>query len=673
MPLSRFSYKVLNENLREFRLLTLQPRSSPDEPIYVSIKTHKLSAPPPYEALSYVWGDFGPNNPPIVSIGEEEGLEVTPNLFYILLKLSLAEKERVMWIDAICIDQDDLDERSSQVQLMRDIYMKATRTIVFLGDDSLGTYWILPILKEITWSQTWKTDEERQARIEAKIKFQQRLSTTRGVKGMLSEGFYGDIATRPFWTRMWIVQEVVLSRNPIIMFGDNEVPWDSFADSSWILDQVVRDIFPEISTELHGLANMKTIQTIREIYKLGFQVSLCDLLACLRGTRSTDPKDMVYGLLGLVKTPIIADYNASTTTTVYVNVVEHSITEDRSLDVITIRRAPSSLNGLPSWAPDWSASVISDFSQEGDLIDGLNRIAEPLVLRYVDGDLMRMCLKVDEAPIVSSDGETILDIKPFNASAGRTLSTNEVVVDRDLMTLQVEGILVGTIHDIGSVLDREEASGEIFFHQVFRNWEEVFRRQYGNRQVDVCGLVFTVADALSRIYNFLTTYLADIGVDFSSETWKVENFQKYKDSRTESSPTTRNVREPRPVEAFVRTLFADRDSDFQRIGSGHFEDFWTNPLVNKSTWPREVYSMTFATNRRFFVTCDGDMGLAPMRARKNDIVCVLYGCSVPIVLREEETGRFTFVGECFLHGFMDGEAMDKQKKYILKEQKWVIY
>jgi hypothetical protein len=106
---------------------------------------------------------------------------------------------------------------------MRDIYMKATRTIVFLGDDSLGTHWILPILKEITWSQTWKTDEERQVRIETKTKFQQQLSTTRGVKGMLSEGFYGDIATRPFWTRMWIVQEVVLSRNPIIMFGDHEV------------------------------------------------------------------------------------------------------------------------------------------------------------------------------------------------------------------------------------------------------------------------------------------------------------------------------------------------------------------------------------------------------------------------------------------------------------------
>jgi hypothetical protein len=96
MPLSRFSYKVLNENLREFRLLTVQPRSSLDEPIYVSIETHKLSAPPPCEALSYVWGASAPNNPPIVLIGEEEGLEATPNLFYILMKLSLTEKERVM-------------------------------------------------------------------------------------------------------------------------------------------------------------------------------------------------------------------------------------------------------------------------------------------------------------------------------------------------------------------------------------------------------------------------------------------------------------------------------------------------------------------------------------------------------------------------------------------------
>ena len=66
------------------------------------------------------------------------------------------------------------------------------------------------------------------------------------------------------------------------------------------------------------------------------------------------------------------------------------------------------------------------------------------------------------------------------------------------------------------------------------------------------------------------------------------------------------------------------------------------------------------------------MGLAPMRSRENDIILVFYGCSVPVVLREEED-RFTFIGECFLYGIMDGEAINMQRKSNLKEQKWTIH
>lgn len=83
--------------------------------------------------------------------------------------------------------------------------------------------------------------------------------------------------------------------------------------------------------------------------------------------------------------------------------------------------------------------------------------------------------------------------------------------------------------------------------------------------------------------------------------------------------------------------------------------------------------MTPATYRRFFITHDGSMGLAPTRSRKDDIVCVLYGCSVSIALREEEKGRFSFIGECFLHGFMDGEAIEILKAGDLEEYKWEIY
>jgi hypothetical protein len=673
MPLRRFGYEHLKEDLVEFRLLTTQPRSSPEDPIYVSIETHKLSDPPQYEALSYVWGDFEPNNPHVILIGEDEGLEVSPNLFYILFKLSLADKERVMWVDAVCIDQNDLAERSSQVALMRDIYDKATRTIVFLGEESLGPYWILPIIKEITWGRTWDTDEENQIRMARTQQFKNRLATTSGIKGMLSQGFYDDIANRPYWTRVWVVQEVALSRNPIIMFGDKEMPWDDFADAAWILDEIVREIFPEISTESHGLANLKTIQSIRDMSKADFRASIGELLACLRGTKSTDPRDMVYGLLGLVKMPIVANYSVSTIQNVYIRVVELGISEDGSLDIITMRRAPTSLSGLPSWVPDWSAPAVCDWSQVGDLMDGTNRLPEPLVLRYFDGDLMRLCLKVDGKETKDSEGK-VLDIEPYNASVGRILSTDEVTIQRNPAALLVTGISVGTICELGKVLDREEHRGHIFFYEAFQNWEEIMLRRFGNCELKFDQRTVTIVDVVGRCYDLLERYLVDIEVDFQSEAWKVDQHRKsrenqsHTDSLVMENPSAGGIN---LVEALVRTIFADRDMDFQRISRDFFDEFWRSPLPSTSAWPRLIYAMTFSTHRRLFVTDNGYVGLAPMRTRENDIVCVLYGCSVPVVLREEGD-EYVFIGECFVHGLMDGEAVAMQKEGLLLEKSWIL-
>jgi hypothetical protein len=67
-------------------------------------------------------------------------------------------------------------------------------------------------------------------------------------------------------------------------------------------------------------------------------------------------------------------------------------------------------------------------------------------------------------------------------------------------------------------------------------------------------------------------------------------------------------------------------------------------------------------SRRFVVTHDGIMGMAPRQTRKNDLICVLYGLSVPVVLRECEDGEtYTFVGECYADGFMNGQAITMAK------------
>jgi len=107
-----------------------------------------LSDAPPYEALSYVWGPFNsPDDPDLIQLNDC-GFEVTTNLWRALYALRHETKDRVLWIDAICINQGDLEERSSQVQLMRDVYRKARSVVVWLGEEGTWTTELFKYLKK---------------------------------------------------------------------------------------------------------------------------------------------------------------------------------------------------------------------------------------------------------------------------------------------------------------------------------------------------------------------------------------------------------------------------------------------------------------------------------------------------------------------------------------------
>jgi len=76
----------------------------------------------------------------------------------------------------------------------------------------------------------------------------------------------------------------------------------------------------------------------------------------------------------------------------------------------------------------------------------------------------------------------------------------------------------------------------------------------------------------------------------------------------------------------------------------------------------------FSTNRKFFVTDKGYFGLGPRALHKNDALCVLFGGQVPYVLREGPTGQYVFIGECYVHGVMNGEALSLLKTGAANEQ-----
>jgi hypothetical protein len=129
-------YQPLNETQKQVRLLRIQPATQHDDPVHCTLSTVLLGgneAPDSetqYEALSYVWGTQ--KHEGSVYIGKQPRM-VTVNLYQALQHLRYTSSERVMWIDALCIDQTNFSERTHQLQTMRMIFEQAARTIIWLG------------------------------------------------------------------------------------------------------------------------------------------------------------------------------------------------------------------------------------------------------------------------------------------------------------------------------------------------------------------------------------------------------------------------------------------------------------------------------------------------------------------------------------------------------------
>ncbi|PVH70657.1 HET-domain-containing protein, partial [Cadophora sp. DSE1049] len=116
----------------EFRVLLLEPGAGQDA-IHTRLITVDLSMNVQYEALSYAWG----NTKSLDSISCNGRLTgVASNLYSALSHLRHPTKLRVIWVDVLCIDQTDEDERAQQVRLMRDIYSKAKRVLVWVGEET---------------------------------------------------------------------------------------------------------------------------------------------------------------------------------------------------------------------------------------------------------------------------------------------------------------------------------------------------------------------------------------------------------------------------------------------------------------------------------------------------------------------------------------------------------
>lgn len=603
-------YKPLSRN-SGFRLIELLASPNVSDPIRCKLLYADLNDHPPFEALSYVWG----TSPDTVSIAVDSGtLDITTSLAAALRHLRLPDTPRLIWADAICINQHNLDEKSNHVSYMAEIYRRCTKDLLWLGQNA-------EVLRNARAAMTFfgsisgVTSKERQMLSdEWDSKAYEELKV---MEDKLEDLF----ARSNVWKRVWIVQELAHAPDVHLVAGDAALTWndvEGFLQPDHYIEMYgIPDAFHgpfshewSIRTWAGGAIAFPQImchqrRLVRQSKKVE-GASMLDVLSRFRYTKSTDPKDKIYALLSLVADPlsITVDYQLPTTT-IYTDCMKKLIEHDGTLDPLVqsaweMYGNKDRLEGLPSWVVDFTepgdAHIL--FAQRSIFNAGGNDLALPLT--------------------VSKDSE-----------------------------LDLTGYLIDTL---ASVSTEEDDKSIPIAHPGAR---QAFL--WMPKALLLAAIRVTGNQALSE---FVQSRVTDSDRSLASE-----------------------LDFPRCFEAFWRTMTVDvARYPMTRLAASEVADLtklceeWITTLFQdkpqlelNSEVQRQVYEWY---NWDFGVARNGSYCRLPHRTELGDWLVVLKGAKVPVVLRKissrdglstsDSVEKFEFIGSCYIHGFMDGEALEEK-------------
>jgi hypothetical protein len=406
---------------RTIRVLDLQPSPSFNAPLRCNfLRETSLDNLTPYHALSYVWGSTVGR---VELFCEGKTILVTANCEQALRSLRRSKTVFTLWVDAVCIDQSSVSERSQQVQLMGDIYRKAKEVIVWLGrghkklEESFHTLKVAsPVLADSVWGGMNRLSRLRYAALLRRSKCCPSHFTTKfsrcvfslsgyGIEyqltNLLSKGYHWDIETcsiicnNSWFRRIWTAQEQLLARNLSVAYGTEVISWDVFVclitcleplKSGRTLSEELLDVDKQISIDLPlEPAGFRMASRLR-FKKLQYDLSSTGRLAATedrqyiydtilyvcRTSQCTDSRDKVYGIYGMLpildeELPII-DYS-KTVERIYEETAKCIIRSFGALEILALAQWKRELPGLPSWVPDFSVTA-SGFDYDLEIIHG---------------------------------------------------------------------------------------------------------------------------------------------------------------------------------------------------------------------------------------------------------------------------------------------------------------
>ncbi|ODH50421.1 hypothetical protein GX48_03382 [Paracoccidioides brasiliensis] len=744
--------------------------------------------PEPYEALSYTWGPKGENcHIKILEADESHAMEIRPNLKAALLRFRLPRSHRYLWVDALCVDQDNQEEKSTQVSMMFRIFDTAESVCVWLGEEADGSARAMEFIRCRLKPDNFDKLVEDQS---------------------LSEEWVALCALirRPWFSRRWIIQEIALAKKATVFCGGSNVDWEEFADAVSLLvhsKENVRRLLrkskdysdhPDYLGDVSESAAARLIDASDNMFRksekgqiLERLLSLEELMSSLSAFEASDARDVLYAILWLARDArpgfkgtfptsddttnewprrlsVSSDFPTSPTSgadslDTQLRALAH-VTEGRkrALSDTTSNETPHKrVNGTENLdIPQISISYVNSRANE-TTGDRLVRMAnsptdqrEPLNPIVTNGHPFRTSIleisptqgSVDSNLSVRRDSigrQGFLAIKAAKTLRERA-KKNSIPVDYKKSVLQVCKDVLRFIFTQSNSLDMMcrpwAPSGTKLPSWMRPVSDKAFatERQGVYRRVNADSLVgkpWPSPNLYKAAHDIPACWSFDSEVE---EILNVKGFvldtvrQKASAARAGIIPSDwnkiagwENTSLP-PPEAFWRTLVGNRDFESRRPPrhwrkacqdafslrtSGGDLDMKESVAYGCPKFVQQYLERVQCTvwSRRLAVLAripaHEALCLLPMGAKKGDKVCILYGCNVPVLLRDRDASRrcrcecrlrnclccahnhttdlddttpsrYDLIGECYVHGMMDGEALDYKLKNRIKGQNFDI-
>jgi hypothetical protein len=561
---------------------------------------------PEYHALSYCWGEPTRSNS-LRCNGKR--ILITTTLKEALAHFIDLDNGGVewVWIDQVCIDQTNKEEKGMQVDMMREIYQKSNGTVIWLG----------PHIKEIETTSSliekmWHLYTQDQDLVDGSRTRRPYTSSEFEATDLLRAGdawnVLAELLSRPWFVRTWVIQEAILSSvHPQMLCGSYKLDWEKLLGACSWMRSMCYSITP-ISHNVPAWTATKSLKFFNDLKNLGGHWDMSTLLIRAMGFQASELRDKVYSLVGLsgegsdstyIPEELQANYEKPCRD-VFRDVTRYIITSSTNLTIFALIRYVNEGKPLPSWSVDFAADA--RWEQISYVVMGYHHM-----------------------------GWHSIREKPNKASGSLPVDMSVSPSD-DILALK--GLLLDVVSTPCEIMSRSnlDSSGS----QVLFAWKAAY--EYMTKRFSDLARAFMVTLTANWV-------LTDSEM---MEHEPLSNFWAYL------------------WQAYDQHVKGEKDHDvakeeLQRV---------LEPQSTADPGDANLYRLHLnaAYNRRMFFTNHKQfLGLGPKSTREGDILCVLFGGATPFVLRPDGE-QFRFVGECYVYGLMNGEAIRDWGDGIYTEQ-----